>query len=143
MNSGLPRNQPHLAHTLVFCHGVPDARCKRERIGLSHIPPTCMLWYKASACAAWPCLPCTFLQVFTWRFKKGVWDLRAIVQPGGMPSSHSSLCAVSEPSRAAWRSLCLPWLLNTCQLQNCLAANMACTAPKGLPGHVRPPLQRF
>jgi acid phosphatase family membrane protein YuiD len=34
-------------------------------------------------------------QIFTKRLKKGVWDLRAIVDSGGMPSSHSALCAVS------------------------------------------------
>ncbi len=33
------------------------------------------------------------LQIFTKRLKKGVWDIRAIVDSGGMPSSHSALCA--------------------------------------------------
>lgn len=37
-------------------------------------------------------------QIFTKRLKKGVWDLRAIVDSGGMPSSHSALCAVSAPT---------------------------------------------
>lgn len=32
-------------------------------------------------------------QIFTKRYKKGVWDVRAMVDSGGMPSSHSSLCA--------------------------------------------------
>ena len=36
------------------------------------------------------------LQIFTKRIKKGVWDIRAIVDSGGMPSSHSALCAVSS-----------------------------------------------
>lgn len=39
-------------------------------------------------------------QIFTKRLKKGVWDLRAIVDSGGMPSSHSALCAVSLASGA-------------------------------------------
>jgi len=33
------------------------------------------------------------LKIFTKRLKKGVWDIRAIVDSGGMPSSHSALCA--------------------------------------------------
>ena len=33
-------------------------------------------------------------QIFTRRLKKGVWDIRAIVDSGGMPSSHSALCTV-------------------------------------------------
>lgn len=32
-------------------------------------------------------------KVFTERFKKGKWDIRAMVSPGGTPSSHASLCA--------------------------------------------------
>lgn len=32
------------------------------------------------------------LKIFTKRFKKGVWDVRAFIDSGGMPSSHSSLC---------------------------------------------------
>jgi hypothetical protein len=35
------------------------------------------------------------LQIFTRRFKTGKWDVRAIVDSGGMPSSHSALCSVS------------------------------------------------
>lgn len=42
-----------------------------------------------------PCLP---LQIFTKRIKKGVWDVRAIIDSGGMPSSHSALCAVGAPA---------------------------------------------
>lgn len=34
-------------------------------------------------------------QIFTERYKRGYWDLKAMVGPGGMPSSHSSLCSVS------------------------------------------------
>ena len=41
------------------------------------------------------------LQIFTKRLKKGVWDIRAIVDSGGMPSSHSALCAVSGCQRGA------------------------------------------
>jgi acid phosphatase family membrane protein YuiD len=43
------------------------------------------------------CCPvlCLHPQIFTKYLKKGVWDLRAIVDSGGMPSSHSALCAVS------------------------------------------------
>lgn len=33
-------------------------------------------------------------QIFTRRYKTGVWDLTAFVDSGGMPSSHSSLCTV-------------------------------------------------
>lgn len=33
-----------------------------------------------------------FLKIFTTRYKTGVWDLRALVASGGMPSSHSALC---------------------------------------------------
>ena len=34
------------------------------------------------------------LQIFTKRYKTGIWDLRAVVESGGMPSSHSALTAV-------------------------------------------------
>ncbi|KAG2498826.1 hypothetical protein HYH03_003019 [Edaphochlamys debaryana] len=40
---------------------------------------------------AWFCAQ--FFKIFTKRFKKGVWDLGAVLESGGMPSSHSSLCA--------------------------------------------------
>lgn len=47
-------------------------------------------------CHAYSATPiCPILQIFTRRIKKGVWDIRAIVDSGGMPSSHSALCAVS------------------------------------------------
>ncbi len=36
------------------------------------------------------------LQIFTKRWRKGVWDLKAIVDSGGMPSSHSALCSVRQ-----------------------------------------------
>lgn len=35
------------------------------------------------------------MQIFTKRYKQGVWDVRAVVESGGMPSSHSALTAVS------------------------------------------------
>ena len=38
------------------------------------------------------------MQIFTKRVKKGVWDLKAIVDSGGMPSSHSALCTVHQCS---------------------------------------------
>lgn len=41
------------------------------------------------------------VQIFTHRIKKGVWDLKAIVASGGMPSSHSALVAVSEATSSA------------------------------------------
>lgn len=41
------------------------------------------------------CAALLLLQIFTKYLKKGVWDLKAIVDSGGMPSSHSALCAVS------------------------------------------------
>ena len=34
-----------------------------------------------------------FLKIFTKRYKTGVWDPRAFVDSGGMPSSHSALCS--------------------------------------------------
>lgn len=34
------------------------------------------------------------MQIFTRRIKQGRWDIRAIVDSGGMPSSHSALCTV-------------------------------------------------
>ena len=37
------------------------------------------------------------LQIFTKRIKEGVWDITAIVDSGGMPSSHSALCTVRCP----------------------------------------------
>jgi hypothetical protein len=40
---------------------------------------------------------CRAAQIFTRRFKTGKWDVRAIVDSGGMPSSHSALCSVSGP----------------------------------------------
>uniref|UniRef100_A0A383W5Z8 Uncharacterized protein n=1 Tax=Tetradesmus obliquus TaxID=3088 RepID=A0A383W5Z8_TETOB len=40
---------------------------------------------------AWFCAQT--LKIFTHRIKKGVWDLKAIVASGGMPSSHSALVA--------------------------------------------------
>jgi acid phosphatase family membrane protein YuiD len=44
------------------------------------------------------------LQIFTHRIKKGVWDLKAIVASGGMPSSHSALVAVSEAAGSSSNS---------------------------------------
>jgi len=32
-------------------------------------------------------------KIFTTRYKTGIWDIRALYQSGGMPSSHSSLCS--------------------------------------------------
>jgi hypothetical protein len=34
-----------------------------------------------------------FLKIFTKRYKQGVWDARAFLDSGGMPSSHSALCS--------------------------------------------------
>ncbi|EIE25732.1 DUF212-domain-containing protein [Coccomyxa subellipsoidea C-169] len=45
--------------------------------------------FKAGFCA-W--LFAQTAKIFTRRLKKGVWDIRAIVDSGGMPSSHSALC---------------------------------------------------
>ncbi|GIL90624.1 hypothetical protein Vretimale_15758 [Volvox reticuliferus] len=41
----------------------------------------------------WSWFTAQFLKIFTKRFKKGVWDVGAMLESGGMPSSHSSLCA--------------------------------------------------
>ena len=35
-----------------------------------------------------------FMQIFTKRYKFGVWDIKAVFDSGGMPSSHSALCMV-------------------------------------------------
>ncbi len=35
---------------------------------------------------------CSTSQIFTKRIKEGVWDVTAVVDSGGMPSSHSALC---------------------------------------------------
>ena len=48
----------------------------------------------AVACVALVRIPCEMLQIFTKRWRKGVWDLKAVVDSGGMPSSHSALCSV-------------------------------------------------
>ncbi|BDA43978.1 Uncharacterized membrane protein YuiD [Coccomyxa sp. Obi] len=45
--------------------------------------------FKAGFCA-W--LLAQTAKIFTRRLKQGVWDIRAIVDSGGMPSSHSALC---------------------------------------------------
>ena len=58
------------------------------------------VWACALACHFWlECCPPgshsgTSVQIFTKKYKKGVWDIKAIVDSGGMPSSHSSLCMV-------------------------------------------------
>eukprot|EP00879_Flechtneria_rotunda_P001085 GHRR01001226.1.p1 GENE.GHRR01001226.1~~GHRR01001226.1.p1 ORF type:complete len:291 (+),score=85.33 GHRR01001226.1:253-1125(+) len=41
----------------------------------------------------WAWFTAQTLKIFTKRIKKGMWDIRAIVDSGGMPSSHSALCA--------------------------------------------------
>ncbi|EFJ45394.1 hypothetical protein VOLCADRAFT_94209 [Volvox carteri f. nagariensis] len=41
----------------------------------------------------WSWFTAQFLKIFTKRFKKGIWDAGAMLESGGMPSSHSSLCA--------------------------------------------------
>lgn len=41
----------------------------------------------------WAWFAAQLLKIFTKRARKGVWDVRAIVDSGGMPSSHSALCA--------------------------------------------------
>ncbi len=55
---------------------------------------------------------CVGLQIFTKRIKQGVWDIRAIVDSGGMPSSHSALCTVGyalKPAEdVAWLASCFP-----------------------------------
>lgn len=62
-------------------------------------------------------IPCAMLQIFTKRWRKGVWDLKAIVDSGGMPSSHSALCSVRSSAapgsllyalHIALGSLCYP-----------------------------------
>lgn len=41
----------------------------------------------------WAWFAAQFMKIFTKRVKEGVWDVTAIVDSGGMPSSHSALCA--------------------------------------------------
>ena len=38
------------------------------------------------------------MQIFTKRMKEGIWDITAVVDSGGMPSSHSALCMVRAPA---------------------------------------------
>ena len=64
-------------------HAVPAAGTVHTLIGLRKV-----LYRMAHACS----------QIFTKRVKKGVWDLKAIVDSGGMPSSHSALCTVRSCS---------------------------------------------
>lgn len=60
--------------------------------------------------------PCLGLQIFTKRIKQGVWDIRAVVDSGGMPSSHSALCTVG-------------YALNRLDHDVCLASLASCAAP--------------
>lgn len=46
-------------------------------------------WFLAQTC-----------KIFTKRWRKGVWDLKAIVDSGGMPSSHSALCSAVTTATA-------------------------------------------
>ena len=69
------RLQPSLSHT-------------HTRRRHPHLPPTA---------------PSPKFQVFTKRAKKGVWDLSALVDSGGMPSSHSALAVAV--TAAAGRTL--------------------------------------
>lgn len=46
-------------------------------------------WFLAQSC-----------KIFTKRWRKGVWDLKAIVDSGGMPSSHSALCSAITTATA-------------------------------------------
>jgi len=46
-------------------------------------------WFFAQGC-----------KIFSKRWRKGVWDLKAIVDSGGMPSSHSALCSAVTTSIA-------------------------------------------
>lgn len=48
-------------------------------------------------------------KVFTYKIKKGTWNLSQLVASGGMPSSHSSLCMVRPLFSAA--PFDTPWLL--------------------------------
>lgn len=49
-----------------------------------------------------PLSMCSCLQqIFTYRARKGKWRLKAMVDSGGMPSSHSSLCSVCSTLLAA------------------------------------------
>jgi acid phosphatase family membrane protein YuiD len=47
------------------------------------------------------------MQIFTKKMKQGIWDLRAIVDSGGMPSSHSALCTVRPRPCGASRDVLL------------------------------------
>lgn len=52
-----------------------------------------MLSNRVLMTAFWAWFLAQFGKIFTKRYKKGVWDIKAMVEPGGMPSSHSSLCS--------------------------------------------------
>lgn len=61
------------------------------------------------------------LQIFTKRWRKGVWDLKAIVDSGGMPSSHSALCSVRSPHSQHACMNC-----SACHVQQYTKASMDC-----------------
>ncbi|MEW5299418.1 MAG: hypothetical protein WDW38_004564 [Sanguina aurantia] len=55
-------------------------------------PAADLLTNRVAVIGFWAWLAAQTLKIFTHRYKKGTWDLKAMVASGGMPSSHSSLC---------------------------------------------------
>lgn len=56
----------------------------------------------------WGWFAAQFAKIFTKRWKAGVWDFRAFVDSGGMPSSHSSLCSSITTAIALSQGLTSP-----------------------------------
>ncbi|GFR43856.1 hypothetical protein Agub_g4982 [Astrephomene gubernaculifera] len=79
--------------------GSPEPQQGLALMAALTIPPvpgngiTDLLTNRVFLVGFWSWFTAQFLKIFTKRFKKGVWDLGAVLESGGMPSSHSSLCA--------------------------------------------------
>ncbi|CAG9465827.1 unnamed protein product [Pedinophyceae sp. YPF-701] len=46
-------------------------------------------------CCFWGWFTAQFLKIFYYKYKRGVWTLKAMVASGGMPSSHSAMCTAT------------------------------------------------
>ncbi|KAL6762481.1 divergent PAP2 family-domain-containing protein [Haematococcus lacustris] len=73
-------------------------------------PVADLLSNRVMVIAFWAWFLAQFAKIFTKRYKKGVWDIRAMVEPGGMPSSHSSLCSGVTTAVALTQGLGSPLL---------------------------------
>ncbi len=72
-----------------FCAQFAKARRSLARRSVPTLSVSAAPRHRRGVCCA---------QIFTRRYKTGVWDLTAFVDSGGMPSSHSSLCTVRRSS---------------------------------------------